>query len=574
MSKSNGQSANGHKRAVLVARVSKKEQSKGYSLPTQVEAMREYCAEHGLVVIEPPIEDTISGETEIRERPGGARLYEMIGRREMDAVIFYVVDRVARDEDMVEFPLLIRSLKQAGLEMHTCNYGKIDYTDTAMAIRLFLDTQKATQENKTRRERTMRGLRAKAAAGKWIGSGRPPYGYMKRGIQRESELLVDNAEAAIVRRIFDLCIGSPDRLPVSLHAIGRLLNAEGVTPPCRGKGTARGWWRSTLREILRSRAYLGEFSFGGHAIPLPDLAIINLDTWQAAQDRLNKNKRFAKRNRANEYLLTGYMRCTCNMGVSGYSVTPHGVRYLYYRCNSYNDANSTCRERYVRADIADRLVWDWLSELLKDEARLLQGLRRKAQRDAEQHEGKRERLATVCELITETQASLKGLAADLAALKDVAEIVREVIRAQVRDKSDLLTALTTERDRLQAELARVELTPEVEARILEEARRLRAGMGRAKFATKQFLLDKLGFAAQLRVDDAGRWLDCSCALEITPQPLLVESYTLAGTVHNYKTQIVVFSGSIPLDGQPVGNGALAEALFGGAMARQPALVRA
>ena len=44
-------SANGHKRAVLYARVSTDEQAdKGYSLPSQFDAMRKYAAQQGFEI--------------------------------------------------------------------------------------------------------------------------------------------------------------------------------------------------------------------------------------------------------------------------------------------------------------------------------------------------------------------------------------------------------------------------------------------------------------------------------------------------------------------------------------------
>ena len=127
------EAANGRKRAVIVARVSSKQQEGNYSLPSQLDAMRRYGAEHGFDIVE-EIRDVISGAVEIRERPGGSRLYELIDSRAMDAVLFYTIDRVARDEDVAEFIILKRDLRRTGIELHFYNDGM----STATKVILFI----------------------------------------------------------------------------------------------------------------------------------------------------------------------------------------------------------------------------------------------------------------------------------------------------------------------------------------------------------------------------------------------------------------------------------------------------
>jgi site-specific DNA recombinase len=62
------------KRAVLYARVSTEEQSKGYSLQTQLERREDYAAQRGYLIIE-KIEDMQSGEQ--LEQVGLNRLFRL-----------------------------------------------------------------------------------------------------------------------------------------------------------------------------------------------------------------------------------------------------------------------------------------------------------------------------------------------------------------------------------------------------------------------------------------------------------------------------------------------------------------
>jgi hypothetical protein len=232
---------------------------------------------------------------------------------------------------------------------------------------------------------------------------------------------------------------------------------------------------------------------------------------------LEKNKQLCKRNQKRQYLLAGHMQCSCGGALAGVAEK----EWQYYHCiNSANRRHlSNCREKRIRLDVADRVVWDWLYSLMRDEENLRHGLRRKADQDAINSQAKRNRLATVRELIPETEMGIRGLVADLSALKDAGDIAREALREQIKAKGKLLKSLQEERDRLEAELERLELTPEQEARMLEEAARIRAGMGQANFATKRFWLDRLNFNAKYRRDETGRWLDATCWLVVDPVPL-------------------------------------------------------
>jgi site-specific DNA recombinase len=84
-------------RAATYSRVSTDDQAdRGYSLPSQIEACHKYAESLGYSVVVEYSED-VSGATPMGQRPRGARLSEMVGRREVDAVIVYQVDRLSRD---------------------------------------------------------------------------------------------------------------------------------------------------------------------------------------------------------------------------------------------------------------------------------------------------------------------------------------------------------------------------------------------------------------------------------------------------------------------------------------------
>lgn len=91
------------KRAAIYARVSTDDQAaKGYSIPTQLAACREYAQRQGWAVAAEYADDC-SGTFPVRERPEGKRLYQDVAAGKIEAVVLYTIDRAARDEDVIEF---------------------------------------------------------------------------------------------------------------------------------------------------------------------------------------------------------------------------------------------------------------------------------------------------------------------------------------------------------------------------------------------------------------------------------------------------------------------------------------
>jgi site-specific DNA recombinase len=90
---------NGHtpKQAVLYARVSTEEQAKsGYSLAQQLEALREYAAREGYVVLEEVVDPGQSGAS--LERPGMDRVRDLVTIGGVSVVLAQDRDRFAREQ--------------------------------------------------------------------------------------------------------------------------------------------------------------------------------------------------------------------------------------------------------------------------------------------------------------------------------------------------------------------------------------------------------------------------------------------------------------------------------------------
>src|SRR5581483_163243 len=190
------------KRAILYARVSTDEQAeKGYSLQTQIDAMREYAAQNGMTIVRELCDDYSGAKL---DRPALDTLRALLERKEADAVIVYAADRLSRN--LAHLLILREEFNRAGIELHYMNRGKSENTAESRLMEN-VEGVIAEYEREKIKERTRRGKLAKAKAGKWVGAGFVPYGFRKVGVKQDSRLEIDEQEARIVRRIFDMYVG-------------------------------------------------------------------------------------------------------------------------------------------------------------------------------------------------------------------------------------------------------------------------------------------------------------------------------------------------------------------------------
>lgn len=103
--------------AAIYVRVSTDQQAeKGYSIDTQLEACRKCAMELGAENIEEFIDDGYSGG--FIDRPELTRLRESLARKEIDVVIAYAPDRLARK--MIHLLIISEEIVKAGAIRKIC----------------------------------------------------------------------------------------------------------------------------------------------------------------------------------------------------------------------------------------------------------------------------------------------------------------------------------------------------------------------------------------------------------------------------------------------------------------------
>ena len=364
--------------AAIYARVSTEDQVKGFSIPTQLEACQKLAEREGYTVPQDHVlmDEGISGTT--MDRPGLRKVRDLVNTKAIAAVTVIDPDRLSRN--LGHQLLLAEEFERANVKLlivsHPMEPGPEGWMFFQMRGAL------AEYERAKLLERTRRGKVGRIQAGYAWGSG-VPFGYRYVGEPRKGRWEVDDDEAAIVCRIFALCIGG-----MATRAIATQLTRERLPTPSERSGARRTrkalppgvWGQQTVLQMLRNTAYKGEAVWGKQQnvtkttrrprpehewVHLTVPPILDAATFDVAQEALKSHQRNAARNRKHEYLLFGgRLRCgRCGRGMSSLC---RARQYRYYVCNSQHqllDPSLRCRGS-VRADVIEPEVWGTVLRVL------------------------------------------------------------------------------------------------------------------------------------------------------------------------------------------------------------------
>jgi site-specific DNA recombinase len=232
-------------------------------------------------------------------------------------------------------------------------------------------------------ERERRGKLYRSRAGEVL-SRKVPCGYRRvpRGPAGPAHLIVHEAEAAVVRRIFAGVTGG-----ASVRGIAKALARDGVPSP-EGRAV---WPLATVGRLLRNEAYLGRLywnrtatsfdpALGRHrqrrrppeewvAIPIP--AIVEEETFEAVGQAARDNTAFSpRRTEPDTFLLRRLARCgCCEVKLACHRARREYGPTRYYLCPHHDPVRAggqdrRCTERRIRADELDAFVFDQVRALL------------------------------------------------------------------------------------------------------------------------------------------------------------------------------------------------------------------
>jgi site-specific DNA recombinase len=434
------------KRVAIYARYSSDRQSE-CSAADQARMCHERALAEGWQVVGTFMDEAMSGAT--RNRP---QLVEMLARApEFDIVLAESLDRISRDQE--DIAAIHKRLRFAGVEIVTLADGEIG------EIHIGLKGTMAALFLRDLGQKTRRGQIGRVHAGRIPGG--ISYGYEKihaldasgepeRGLRR-----INEAEAEIVRRIFRQYL-----LGISPREIARQLNLEGIPAP-RG-----GLWRASTitghrkrrNGILWNSLYAGLIQFNRQTFlrdpetrrrvarpnprsewkvqEVPELRIVDVSTWNAAQARLERNfSQPAHKLRRPRRLFSGLLVC----GECGGSVTI--LSGEQWGCSNRRETGTCTNNRLTLNAVIERRVLGALKGRLLAPELVSEYVAAYHKAEREALASHREAKAGLRKRYREADAKVKRLAAAIANGADVAEV------------RDLLRQASDERAAAEAELA-------------------------------------------------------------------------------------------------------------------------
>jgi len=284
------------------------------------------------------------------DRPALQRLLADIEADRIDIVVVYKIDRLSRS--LMDFAKLVEVFERKGVTFVSVTQS-FNTTTSMGRLTLNMLLSFAQFEREVIGERIRDKFAASRRKGMWMG-GWAPLGYDIR----DRKLVINDAEAKVVRRIFDRFVkcGSPT-------IIVRELTAEGFVNKY-GQKLDKG----RIYKLLNNRVYVGDAVHKGTAYPGEHEPIIGKPVWDKVQAILAQNgrKRAGMVRAQTPALLKGLL-----FGPTGRAMSPTHTRkgqklYRYYLSQAVikGDADDCPVNRVPAAEI-ERAVIDQLRVLLQ-----------------------------------------------------------------------------------------------------------------------------------------------------------------------------------------------------------------
>ncbi len=321
-------------------------------------------------------DEGISG-TQMRKRPEFMRLMRDARLGKFDMVVTKDISRMARN--VVDFLQSIRELKAIGIPVVFVNTN-LSTEDGELVLTMLAMVAQQESENTSKRIKFSKSLNAE--------KGKVPnlvYGYDKI-IGDYFNLNINPFEANVVRRIYQMYINEE----YGASKIAKILNEENIK-------TKRGckWTQNGICRILTNRMYCGIIINGKEEVKdfltgdridkpeeewkvteKPDLAIVDIDTFEIAQKKMEINKqKFSQGQRKDcKHVFSTLLKCSdCgHFFRQAKRKVKIGYKYTWVCCGRNINGADSCNNKTV-IDEGELLasIKQYLTELIEDKQKVI-----------------------------------------------------------------------------------------------------------------------------------------------------------------------------------------------------------
>ena len=388
----------------LYARVSSEQQAEAKTVDSQLAEIRTRIAADGfeLSSVLEFVDEGYSGSTLVR--PALERLRDAAAAGGMDRLYVHCPDRFARHYAYQVLLLDELTHQEVGVIFLNRPLGQTPEDQLLLQVQGVI----AEYERAKFLERSRRGKRHAAQEGRVGILYHAPYGYRYVNKQEgggDARFEIAFEEARVVQQVF----GWVGCERCSIDEVCRRLHRAGI----RTQTGKEHWDHKTIWDMLKNPAYKGEAAFGktrwmpvgprlraprgrpaqsrrGYAgndapkeewITIPVPALVDAALFESVQEQLEENRRRARiPEKGSRYFLQGLLVCAkCGYAYCGRT---NDERNAYYRCGGAMNVprqgfERVCRNKELRMDQADAVVWQEVCRLLEHPERLEQEYRRR-----------------------------------------------------------------------------------------------------------------------------------------------------------------------------------------------------
>ena len=264
------------------------------------------------------------------DRPDVKALFEFIRKhyRQIDYLVVSELTRFSRETgDAINMVKKIQTTY--GIKIVSASRNIVyDCHDSNSFFMMGLEFLLGNSENIKRTTDINGGIyTAKAEKGKWIQGGKAPsFGFIRIGSGSGRKLIVNDAQAVIIRFMYNSYLGGMPLYKIKQEAetMGRIPKKNDV-----------------VHFILRNPLYMSYQhvkpwkEHPGGLFPIKDLeAIVNQETWYAVQEKLDYKPK-TRVTTDDNIPLRGVLKCHCGKMLTGApSRGKMGNYYYYYKCHT------------------------------------------------------------------------------------------------------------------------------------------------------------------------------------------------------------------------------------------------
>ena len=320
-------------KAILLARVSSREQEDGQSIPAQVHRLTEYALRKNLT-IEETTQLTESSTKETRKQFDAIIATIKKGKEPM-ALVTDTVDRLQRS--FRETPLLDELRKAGKIELHFLREGLVvsKESNSSQLLQWDIGVLFASSYVRQHSDNIKRSLEQGWLKGEWFSMA--PFGYKRTTLPDEKKHIdVDPDTSHYVLKIFQLYASGTH----SFQTIARELNRSGLKTQ-----TGKPIVISKVERILKNPFYYGVMNVKGKLYPHKYTPLISEDLFNLVQDLMSGRRKAPVHFVSKPMLLRGLISCNhCGCTVTG---DIKKQKYTYYSCNN---SKGICRRKWIREE--------------------------------------------------------------------------------------------------------------------------------------------------------------------------------------------------------------------------------